>query len=74
MFFNPPPRFSYFTLRPFECNKAYKIEQYLDIKNCSCKKHLFRKLVIACEDEILNTIETSLAAKYCIKTEHSSSY
>ena len=29
--------------------------KYLDIKNCSCKKHLFNKLVIAYADKILNT-------------------
>ena len=29
-----------------ECSKACKIE-YLDIKNCSCKKHLFGKLLLA---------------------------
>ena len=22
----------------FQCNKACKIDEYLDIKNCSCKK------------------------------------
>ena len=75
VFESPPPRPLFlFYPSPFVCNKACKIEQYLDIKNCSCKKHLFGKLVIACEDEILNTTETSLAAKYCIKTEHSLSY
>ena len=31
-----------------ECNKASKINEYLDIKNCSCKKLLFGKLVLAC--------------------------
>ena len=33
---------------------------YLDIKNVSSKKHLFFKLVLKCEDEILNTSETLL--------------
>ena len=42
-----------------DCNKAYKIDEYLDTKNCSCKKHLIGKLVLGCEDEILNTMETS---------------
>ena len=45
------------------CNKACKIHEYLDTKDCSCKKHLFGKLVLACEDEILNTPETSLNDK-----------
>ena len=35
-----------------ESNKACKTEEYLDTKNCSCKKRLFGKLVVACEDEI----------------------
>ena len=38
-----------------ECNKAFKIDEYLDIKNCSCEKHLFSNLVLTCEDEILKT-------------------
>ena len=42
-----------------ECNKVRKIGEYLDIKNCSYKKRLSGKLVLACEDEILNTTETS---------------
>ena len=27
-----------------ECNKVCKIDEYLDIKNCSCKKCLFGNL------------------------------
>ena len=46
-----------------ECDKACKIDEYFDIKNFSCEKRLFGKLVIACEDEILNTTETSLNDK-----------
>ena len=46
-----------------EDNKACKIKEYLEIKNCSCKKRLFGKLVLAFEDEILNTTETSLVNK-----------
>ena len=42
-----------------QCNKACRIDKYLDIENCSWKKHLFGKLVLAYEDEILNTTETS---------------
>ena len=41
-----------------ECNKAYKIDEYLDIKNCSCKKSLIVKLVLECEDEILSATRT----------------
>ena len=40
-----------------ECNKACKIDEYLDIKNCSCEKRVIDKLVIECEEEILNTNE-----------------
>ena len=43
-----------------ECNKACKIDEYLDTKSCFCKKHLIDKLVLACEVEILNRTETSL--------------
>ena len=32
-----------------ECNKARKIDEYLDIQNCSCKKRLFGKLELSCE-------------------------
>ena len=46
-----------------ECNKACKIGEYLNIKNCPCKKRFFGKLVIACKDEILNTTETSFVDK-----------
>ena len=41
-----------------QCNKACKIDEYLDIKNCSCGKGLIGKLVLKCEDEVLNTTET----------------
>ena len=37
------------------------MDEYLDIKNCSCEKRLFGKLVIACE--ILNATKTSLVNK-----------
>ena len=39
------------------------IFRYLDIKNCSCKKHLLDKLVLLCENEILNTTEASVDDK-----------
>ena len=41
-----------------ECNKAYKTDEYIDIKKCLCKKCPVNKLVLACEDEILNTTQT----------------
>ena len=46
-----------------ECCKTCKIDEYLDIKNCSCKKRFFGKLELVCDDEILNTTETSLDDK-----------
>ena len=42
------------------CNKSCEIDESLDVKNCSCEKCLFGKLVLACEDEILATTEISL--------------
>ena len=42
-----------------ECNKAWKICAYLDIKNFSCKERLFGKLVLPCGDEILNLTEAA---------------
>ena len=45
-----------------ECNKVCKVDQYLYIKNCSWEKCI-GKLVLACEDKILNTTETSLFDK-----------
>ena len=41
-----------------ECNRACKIDKFLDSKYCSCGKQLTRRLVLECEDEILNTTET----------------
>ena len=46
-----------------ECNKACKIDEYLDIKNCSCEKHVIGKLVLEYEDKILSTTETLLNNK-----------
>ena len=45
------------------CNKTRKIDGYWHIKNCCWEKRLFGKLVLAYEDEILNTTETSLFDK-----------
>ena len=41
-----------------ERNNSCKIYEYLDTKNCSCEKCLVSKLVLECEDEILNTTQT----------------
>ena len=43
-----------------ERNKACKIGEYLDVKNYSCKRRFFGKLVLASEDELLNVIETTV--------------
>ena len=43
-----------------DCYKACKIGEYLDIKNCSCKKRPFGKQVSACQDEILKREVTSV--------------
>ena len=43
-----------------ECNKTYKIDEYLDIKNCFCEKRVIGKLVLECEDEILTTTKNLL--------------
>ena len=43
-----------------EHNKPCKIDEYLNIKNCPCKKRPTGKLVLGYEDEILNTTESSL--------------
>ena len=45
-----------------ECNKVCKVDQYLHMKKCSWEKCI-GKLVLACEDKILNTTETSLFDK-----------
>ena len=49
-----------------ECNKASKIDEYLDIENCSSEKHLFDNLVLICEDQISYTTETSRDDKIVI--------
>ena len=46
-----------------KCNKACKIDEYLDTKNCSRKERLFGKLLSACKDEILNKTKTSVNHK-----------
>ena len=47
----------------WECNKACKIDKYLDNKSCLWGKCLIGKLKLPYEDEILNTTETSLNDK-----------
>ena len=49
-----------------EFNNACKINEYLDIKNCSCEKLVIGKLALECEDEILSAAETSLDDKKSI--------
>ena len=46
-----------------EFKKAFTIDKYFAIENCSCEKHLLGKLVLACEDEILNRPKTSFDDK-----------
>ena len=40
-----------------------KLMNILDTKNCSLEKRLIGKLLLKCEDEMLNTTETSLIEK-----------
>ena len=47
----------------WECNKACKVDEYLDTKNCSFEKCLIGELDLECEDEILHTTETLLTDK-----------
>ena len=42
------------------------VGEYLNTKHCSCKERLIGKLVLDCEDEILNTTETLLDDKKVI--------
>ena len=46
-----------------DSNIACKIDEYLDIENCLHEKYLLDKLVLAREEEILNTTEISLNDK-----------
>ena len=50
-----------------ECNKAFKIDEYFDIKNFSCEKRLIGNLVLECEDKKLITTETLLKNVACAK-------
>ena len=40
-----------------EYNKACKIGEYFNIKNCSYERHFFGKLVVAFEDAVLYTTD-----------------
>ena len=40
--------------------KTRDIGEYLDIKNLVCKKRIFDKLMLTCQDDIGNTSETTL--------------
>ena len=40
-----------------QCHKACKFGGNNDVKNYSCKKRFFGKLVLACDNEILNKTE-----------------
>ena len=46
-----------------KCDKACKIGEYLNLKNCSLENRLFVKVVQTCEDEILNTAKTLIVHK-----------
>ena len=52
------------------CNKACKIDEYLDIKNYSREKRLIGKLALKCEDVILNATKTSLDDKKSITRKY----
>ena len=48
----------------YECDKAWKIGEYFDIKPFSCRKRLFDELALAFGVEILNQRgETSIVDK-----------
>ena len=47
-----------------ECDKSCDFAEYLDYANFKCRKRLIDKLVLECQDEILNTTDTmSIADK-----------
>ena len=49
-----------------EYNNVCKINEYIDAKNCSSEKSIIDKLVLTCEDEILNATEISFDNKIAI--------
>ena len=40
--------------RIYEFDQSCDVGEYLDYANCKCRKRLIDKLVLECEDEILN--------------------
>ena len=46
-----------------ECNKACKTGEYFNTKNYSCEICLIGRLVLRCEDEIVNRTEISVDDK-----------
>ena len=46
-----------------KCNKVRKINEYLVPRNLLCEKRLIGKVLLACEDEMVNTTEASLDNK-----------
>ena len=42
------------SIRECECDKSCDIGKYLDYANCKFRKRLIDKLVLECEDDILN--------------------
>ena len=42
-----------------QCDKTRGIGVYLDINKCTCKEVIFDKLVLTCEDEIVDTSGTA---------------
>ena len=37
-------------LNKCDCNKSSEIDEFLEIKTCSCEKYLIGKLILKCED------------------------
>ena len=50
-----------------ECNKEYKIDKYLDIKDCSCKKFIIDKLALECDTSqtLLNNKKVTFENRNC---------
>ena len=54
-----------------ECDKSCDIREYLDYKNCKCRKKIIDKLVEECseniyENEIIDIIPLNVYKKACI--------
>ena len=50
LFWNP-------SIFEYECNKASDFSEYLDYKNCTCKKRLVDKLVEECNETVDEELE-----------------